>query len=82
MGDGVFGAPGFFLFMAVLLLALGIYATYRMTQRAAIPTEETGTISPMSPTASPVAVEFAQEYAIETEIEEQEAASEAAAEAR
>ena len=82
VGDGVVGAPGFFLFMAVLLLALGIYATYRMTQRAAIPTEETGTISPMSPTASPVAVEFAQEYAIETEIEEQEAASEAAAEAR
>ncbi|AHD09344.1 MFS transporter [Phaeobacter gallaeciensis] len=77
MGDSVFGAPGFFLFMAVLLLILAVYAGYRTTQRPAIPTEETGIMSPMAPTGSPVVVEFAQEYAIETEIEEQEAAAEA-----
>ncbi|MEK0163677.1 MFS transporter [Phaeobacter sp. JH20_36] len=77
MGDEVFGAPGFFLFTALLLLMLAVYAAYRTTQRPAIPTEETGIMSAMSPTASPVAVEFAQEYAIEADIEEQEAAAEA-----
>ncbi|WP_293572842.1 MFS transporter [Phaeobacter sp.] len=81
MSDSVFGAPGFFLFMAILLLALGAYAAYRTTQRPAIPSEETGIMSPMLPTSSPVAVEFAQEYAIETDIEEQEAANEATTDA-
>ncbi|MEP2717255.1 MFS transporter [Pseudophaeobacter sp.] len=76
MSDAVFGPPGYFLFMAVLLGMLAMYALYRTTQRAAIPIEETGIMSPMALTGSPVAVEFAQEYAIETEIEEQEAASE------
>ena len=76
MGDAVFGPAGYFLFMAVLLIALAFYALYRTTQRAAIPTDETGIMSPMGLTGSPVLVEFAQEYAIETEIEEQEAANE------
>ena len=74
MGEGVFGPPGYFLFMIVLLAALAIYAGYRTTQRAAIPLEDTGIMAPMAPTASPVSVEFAQEYAIETELEEHDAA--------
>jgi MFS family permease len=77
MGDGILGPPGFFLIMAVLTLALAAYALYRMTQRASVAVDESGTIAPMAPTGSPVAVEFAQEYAIETELEEQEAAQEA-----
>ncbi|CUH87474.1 putative MFS-type transporter YcaD [Phaeobacter sp. CECT 5382] len=77
MSDAAFGPAGYFLFMAILLVALAIYALYRTTQRAAIPSEDTGIMSPMTPTGSPVVVEFAQEYAIDTDIEEQEAASEA-----
>lgn len=72
MGDAVFGPSGYFLFMLVLLTLLALYAGYRITQRPAIPIEDTGIMTPMSPTASPVAVEFAQEYAIETELEEQD----------
>jgi MFS family permease len=77
MSDVVFGPAGYFLFMAVLLIALAFYALYRTTQRAAIPADETGIMSPMGLTGSPVLVEFAQEFAIETEIEEQEAAHDA-----
>jgi MFS family permease len=74
MGAAVFGPAGFFLFMAVLLFALAAYAAYRTTQRAAIPVEDTGIMSPMSPGASHVAVELAQEVAIEADLEEQVAA--------
>ncbi|MFA3917877.1 MFS transporter [Ruegeria hyattellae] len=73
MSDQVFGPPGFFLFIAVLLFALALYAAFRMTQRAAIPVEETGTMSPMGPIATQVAMEVAQEVAIEAELEEQDA---------
>ncbi|WP_050602146.1 MFS transporter [Ruegeria sp. 6PALISEP08] len=79
MGKAVFGPPGFFLIIAVLLFFLAVYAAYRMTQRAAIPVDETGTMSPMYPTASPVALEVAQEVAIEAaEAEVEEAAQETA----
>ncbi|WIY24285.1 MFS transporter [Parasedimentitalea psychrophila] len=74
MSDTVFGPAGFFIFMAVLLAALAIYAGYRITQRPAIPVEDTGSMAPMWPAGSPVMVELAQEYAIETELEEQDAA--------
>jgi len=73
MGDAVFGPSGFFLFMAVLLIALGLYAAYRATQRPSIPSEETGTLTPMYAVASPVAAEWAQEVAIEADLEDQEA---------
>ena len=76
MSDTVFGPPGFFMFMAVLLAVLAIYSGYRITQRPAIPIEDTGTIAAMWPSGSPVMVELAQEYAIETELEEQDAAQE------
>ncbi|MGD9863563.1 MAG: MFS transporter [Pseudodonghicola sp.] len=77
MGDGVFGAPGFFLLMAALLFALSLYALYRTTQRPAIPVEDTGAFAPMSPASTPVAVELAQEYAIETEQAAQDAQEDA-----
>ncbi len=72
MGDGVFGPQGFFLFIAMLLVVTAGYALYRMTQRAAIPVDETGTMSPLYPTASPVAFEVAQEVAIEAAEAEQD----------
>jgi len=72
MGAGVFGPSGFFLFMAVLLVSLALYAAYRTTQRPAIPSEDTGTLTPMYATASPVAAEWAQEVAIEADLEEQD----------
>ncbi|CAD0185318.1 putative MFS-type transporter YcaD [Ruegeria sp. THAF57] len=72
MGDAVFGPQGFFLFIAMLLVITAGYAMYRMTQRAAIPVDETGTMSPLYPTASPVAFEVAQEVAIEAAEAEQD----------
>ncbi|MCY4241275.1 MAG: MFS transporter [Rhodobacter sp.] len=59
------GPRGFWLFIAILLTALVCYAAYRMTQRAAVPADETGVYVSVLPTASPVAVEAAQEWAIE-----------------
>ncbi|TDE40359.1 MFS transporter [Antarcticimicrobium sediminis] len=73
MGDDVFGAPGFFMLMALLLFALAGYALYRTTQRPAVPIEDTGSYAPMSPSSTPVAVEVAQEFAIETEQDAQDA---------
>ncbi|UWQ93066.1 MFS transporter [Aliisedimentitalea scapharcae] len=72
MADVVLGPAGFFAFMAALMFVMAAYAAYRATQRASIPVEDTGTMSPMSPTASPVAVEWAQEVAIEADLEAQE----------
>lgn len=77
MGDAVFGPQGFFLFIAGLLFAMAAYALYRMTQRASVPVDETGTMSPMYPTASPVAMEVAQEVAIEAAQDEEEAQNQA-----
>ena len=75
MGEGVLGPSGFFLYMAVLLLALGAYAAWRATQRPSVATEDTGTLAAMHPTGSPVAAEWAQEMAIEADLEEQNAAA-------
>ena len=72
MGDAVFGPSGFFLFIAALLFAMAVYAVYRMTQRASVPVDETGTMSPLYPTASPVALDVAQEVAIEAAQDEEE----------
>lgn len=72
MGPAIFGPQGFFLFIAALMLVLAAYALYRTTQRAAIPVDETGSMSPVYPTASPVAFEVAQEVAIEAAQEEQD----------
>ncbi len=62
---GQIGASGFWLFISVLMLSMAAYAAYRMTQRAAVPVDETNAYVGLMPTASPVAVEAAQEWAIE-----------------
>ncbi len=59
------GPQGYWLFIAALLFAMAAYAAYRMTQRPAVPVDETGAYVSVLPTASPVAVEAAQEWAIE-----------------
>jgi len=59
------GPPGFWIFIAVLLLAMAGYAAWRMTRRPAPKTEDTSTYAPVMMQASPVAVEVAQEWAIE-----------------
>ncbi len=72
MGDAIFGPQGFFLFIAALLFMTAVYALYRTTQRPTVPVDETGTMSPVYPTASPVALEVAQEVAIEAAEAEQD----------
>ncbi|MQY41617.1 MFS transporter [Epibacterium sp. SM1969] len=72
MSDQQFGPAGYFLFMATLLSAIGLYAAYRTTQRPTVDLEATGPMAVMAPTATAVAAEWAQEYVIETELEEQE----------
>jgi len=69
---GVFGPPGYFLFIGILMLSLTGYAAYRMTQRSAPSVDDTGSYAPVYPGASPLAVEFAQEYAIEEAMAEEE----------
>ncbi|WP_299669906.1 MFS transporter [uncultured Ruegeria sp.] len=73
MGSGVIGPWGFFLFIAVLMFIMALYAAYRMTQRVYAPVDETGTIAPLYPTSSLVALEVAQEVAIEAAQDEQDA---------
>jgi len=68
---GVVGPGGFFVFLAGLLFGLALYGAYRTTQRAAPAVEDTGSYSPVMPSASPVAVELAQEVFIETALEEE-----------
>jgi MFS family permease len=63
------GPGGFYLFTAVLFVALAIYAAYRATRRASVPVDETGNYVAINPSATSVAVEYAQEYAIESELE-------------
>lgn len=75
MGEAVFGPPGFFLFMAILLFTLALYSAYRATQRASVSVEDSGTYSVVSPILTPTGMEYVQEVAIEAELEEQEAES-------
>ncbi|PJE29519.1 putative MFS-type transporter YcaD [Pseudooceanicola marinus] len=69
------GPGGFFLFIAVLLLATAGYAFYRMTQRPSVGVDEAGAYAPVLMSATSVAVEAAQEWAYEAA---EEAAEEAA----
>ncbi|MEO0401228.1 MAG: MFS transporter [Pseudomonadota bacterium] len=67
------GPGGFYFYTAVLFAIMVVYAGYRMTQRAAIPVDETGSYVVMSQAATtPVAMEIAQEYAIESDLETEE----------
>lgn len=51
------GPPGFFLFIAVLMAGIALYAVWRMTRRAPVPVAETGAFAPIAPSASALAVE-------------------------
>lgn len=66
----VVGPPGFFIYLATLLLMMAGYAGYRTTRRSAASAEDTGSFSPVMPNASPLVVEVAQEVAIENAMEE------------
>jgi MFS family permease len=67
------GPGGFYVFIAVLFMALVAYAAYRATKRRAIPVDETGPYVAVAPSYTSVAHEYAQEYAISTEMEAMEA---------
>ncbi len=58
---GQIGPSGYFLFMALLFLALGGYAAWRMTRRRVIRSHQTAGFTPLSPNASVLAVEAAME---------------------
>ncbi|THD74683.1 MFS transporter [Thalassobius vesicularis] len=62
-----FGAQGYFLLIALLLVGLAVYAGYRMTQRRAPSHDDASQYAPVSPSASPIAVEIAQEVAIDAQ---------------
>ncbi|ABG32516.1 MFS transporter [Roseobacter denitrificans] len=66
----VVGPSGFYLFTAILFVALVAYAAYRSTRRSAIAVEDTGAYVAVTPSYTSVALEYAQEYAIETEKED------------
>ena len=71
----VVGPRGYFIYLIILLAALGVYAGYRTTRRPAAPVDETGSYTAVMPTASVVAVEVAQEVAIESAMEEEQEAA-------
>ncbi|KPP84514.1 MAG: Arabinose efflux permease [Rhodobacteraceae bacterium HLUCCO07] len=64
---GVIGAPGYFVFLGILLFAMAGYAGWRMTRRAAPVVEDTSSYTPVSMSTSPVAVEIAIEERDEQE---------------
>ncbi|MCZ0811788.1 MAG: MFS transporter [Pseudomonadota bacterium] len=68
------GPEGFWLFSAVIFVAITLYASWRMTRRAAVPVDETGSYLGVLPTSSPVAVEAAQEWYVEQAEDAAEAA--------
>lgn len=59
------GDRGFFLYIAILMALLALYAAWRMTRRAGLPADQTGAFAVVSPSATPVAVEAALEAAQE-----------------
>lgn len=73
MADSRFGPLGFFVVIGVLLVAMAGYALWRTTRRAAVPVEDTGAYSVVSPILTPVGMEVAQEVTIEADLEAQEA---------
>ena len=63
---GRFGPDSFFVYLGGLMLLMFAYSLWRMTQRAAVPVDETSTYAPISQTSTAVAAEVAAEYAIDT----------------
>lgn len=68
---GVLGAPGFFIFIAVLGCGLAAYAAFRMTIRPAPAASDTDSYAIVTMSSSPAAVNIATEYAIETAQEDE-----------
>lgn len=66
------GPAGFYLFTAILFVAMVLYAGYRSTVRDTVPVDETGQYVAITPSSTAVAFEIAQEYAIESQLEEEE----------
>jgi len=66
------GSQGFFLFIAVAMALISIYALWRMTQRPSIPIDETGPIVAMSPVTGQVATDVAWEAAAQQVAEQLE----------
>jgi len=62
---GVMGPGGYFLYMAILMVALVAYAVFRMTQRAAPDVSPIDGYASVVPSSSPIALEYAQEVATE-----------------
>lgn len=64
---GVFGPPGFFVFLAGLSTLLLVYGLYRATQRPAPAASDTGTYVPVSLSSSQVALDAVGETYAEAE---------------
>ena len=67
------GPYAFWLVLGATFGTIGLYALYRMTQRAVIPVDETESYLNVLPTTSPVAVEAAGIWAAENAEAEREA---------
>ena len=65
------GPGAFFGLIGALMIAIAVYAAFRMTQRASPSVDDTAGFQAIMPSSSPVFVEVAQEIAIENAIEEQ-----------
>ncbi|QQA41396.1 MFS transporter [Pelagovum pacificum] len=65
----VFGNQGYWAFVAVLMLGLGVYGLYRMRKRPSTHSGDTVPYAPVMASASPVAVDMAQDLYIEAEAE-------------
>jgi len=77
-----FGPSAFWLVLGATFAAIALYALYRMTQRAAVPSEDTDSYLGVLPTASVVAVEAAGTWAADQALAEREAEAEAQDEAK
>jgi MFS family permease len=67
----VFGPSGFFLFMAVLFIALAAYAGWRMTRRRVVQNpDQVYSFTPLSPSAGAIAIEAALEAHSESPTED------------
>jgi MFS family permease len=73
MMDGL-GANGYWMFSAVLMLIMGVYAAFRMTRRSRsdIDIEDATPYAAISATSTPIVAEVAQEFYVEAEEEASE----------
>ena len=66
------GSAGFFMFLAVSLGMISLYAFYRMTQRPSTSVDETGPMVPMSPVAAQIAADVAWDVVAQQAAEQSE----------